>query len=506
MSAPRKLLIVACCTERWMHIPVGVFGVSSYLKRHGLEHQILHTHVQSMDEAMDILDAHIKEGWCFALIMHWKEDCSTFFGVSNYLMSRIHDPSRVVCGGITSSFFAKEIVQTAGLPDTVFRGDPEEPIRKYCQGLPLETIENITWAHGGQIEEKPITWRLDTDGFSSLSFTDFSMLIHRDRYFRAINRGYLHINISRGCQVNCEFCGGSSSAFLRHSDRTGTIVRPTHRVLEDIDQLLQFARSLEPVVRIHMDDVWDNYFPVLQALSQHPSAKSLFVVVADRNAIDINRLKASLDVFKSFQTFLFEIAPESDDRNQRACLMEGAGKEIYDADYLLEMFDFLNKNGIYCTVFYTVYNSMDTEAQVFRRLKTCRDLQRRVDPVLTRVLCMGLSLDCGSNEYAALPNPPTLADYLHPEKRFTDLLGNLTYIRKPEDVDLILAAQFFIMLMNGRIGAVGSQVPADFWPESEEVMAVIREFQISTLIQQEIVTSGRYADFMVQKIMEKRRR
>jgi hypothetical protein len=119
---------------------------------------------------------------------------------------------------------------------------------------------------------------------------------------------------------------------------------------------------------------------------------------------------------------------------------------------------------------------------------------------------MGLSLDCGSNEYAALPNPPTLADYLHPEKRFTDLLGNLTYIRKPEDVDLILAAQFFIMLMNGRIGAVGSQVPADFWPESEEVMAVIREFQISTLIQQEIVTSGRYADFMVQKIMEKRRR
>jgi len=504
MSTNRKLMIIVCGTDHWLQIPVGTFGLSSHLTSLNLEHIILNTSLHTKVGLQGFLDRAIQEGWCFALVLHWKEQTPTFFDVANYLMDRV-DSDRVLCGGITASFFAREIIETPRLPNIVIKGDPEDPIRRYCEGYPIDSIENMTWINNGQVEEKPITWLLDSEGFSRLSFTDFSKLIYSERFIEFISKAYCHVNITRGCHANCEFCGGSRSAYRLHSGRSRILVRPTQRVVEDIEQLVRYSTPLTPITNIHLDDTWNNYFPVLKQLSQMTLAKSIFITISERSGLRIDQVRENLDVFKAFHGLRFEISPESDDPDQRKALLSGTGKHIYGNDYVVELISLLNENKIYCHLFYTVYNFRDTPSQIFARISTYRRMMQSFDPAWTTVICVGLALDSASVDYMALPDPPKLVDYYRPTNKFAQILGNLTYIRQPEDVELILTIHFLIQLVDLKFGPNKNPAYSDFDAEPDEVMSIVHELKLEKLMRHEFVMMGRQVELIRQKILERRK-
>lgn len=501
--APRKLIILACCTERWMQVPVGTFGLSSHLTRHGIEHYILHSHTQPFETTTALLDRWIDEGWTFALVLHWKEDTPTFYTLSHYLKSRIQDPLRVVCGGITAAFFTKEILEDPMLPDVVFRGDPEVPVLAFCQGASLDELENVAWSMDGIPTLKPITSHITPERFNTLSFTDFSRMVNAPAFLEAVNKRYLHVNISRGCAANCEYCGGSRNANLRHSNRTTTVTRAAERVVDDVCRLHAQVRGAIPNLSIHFDDFWPQYFPVLEKLSRTEIAASLNITVSDRGPLVSTKVEANMEVFKAFHKFTFELSPESDDATQRGLIMEGTGKEVYESDYLLNLVDLLSRNGIYSLVFYTVYNARDTEAMIFQRMRTFDAMRQGVDSRYSAIICAGLSLDCGSDEYMDLAEPPGLAEYREPTGRFTRLLGNVSYIWDPKDVDLLVATKFLIVLSDLKMRATPGSELSRFEVSPELLMATVRELQLGKLIHQDFVRSGKFVDFLLQKLRTK---
>jgi len=499
---PRKLIIIACCMERWIQIPVGTFGLSTYLRRHGIEHTIVHSHMQSFDQLRPLIDEWIEEGYSFALVLHWKENTPTFYTFSHYLKARIKDPSDLLCGGITAAFFSEEILRDPMLPDIVLRGDPEKAVLDYCQGVPVSDIENAAYLQDGVPVLKDITRQLDAETFSSLEFTNYSMLHNEDRFLDAINKRYFHVNVTRGCQANCEYCGGSLNANIRHSNRSKTLVRTTESAVADIHRLHARTRGRFPHVNIHMDDFWAHYFPVIEQVSQSEIAKGINLSLGDRGIMNLERVKRHLPVFKAFNKFTFEISPESDDEEQRRILMQGTGKEGYDEDYLMQICEFLTEHQLHAIVFYTLYNSQDDADSIFKRLQHFEAMKRRVNRDYITIVCSSFSLDTASDEYCALPEPPALKDYGEPDSKFTRILGNLSYIRNPKDVEILLAAKFQFVLTEMKTGPAGDSWISKLQFTREDLLGIIRKYDLTKLLHQDFVRSGRYIDFIIEKLGE----
>jgi len=503
MAMPqRKLIIIACCMEKWIQIPVGTFGLSSLLARQGIEHHILHSHMQSFEQSRALIDDWIEEGFSFALVLHWKENTPTFYTFARYLKERLEDPSRLVCGGITAAYFHEEILRDPGLPDIVFRGDPEKPVLDYCRGVALEELENVAFLKEGQPVIRPISWQLDPAEFSTLEFTNYSRLHNEDRFLESINRRYFHVNVTRGCLADCEYCGGSLSANIRHSNRSKLLIRTTESAVADVQRLHARAKGRLPFVNLHMDDFWGHYFPVIEQVSRLPIAQDIQLSLGDRGIMNLERVKRHLHVFQAFRKFTFEISPESDDEEQRRLLMQGTGKEGYNEDYLVEICDFLQANGLYALVFYTLYNSKDTADTIFARLKHYEAMKQRFDPERIAIICSSFSLDTASQEYCDLPEPPALKDYGEPDEKFTRILGNLSYIRSPKDVETLLAAKFQLVFTDLKAGPAGTTWIKDLRFTREDLLSIIRQHELGKLLHQDFVRSGRYIDFILEKLAE----
>jgi len=501
---PRKLAIIVCCSDRWIQVPVGTLGLSSLLSRHDIHHQILHTSLQSPEEAAAQMEAWIREGYSFALVLQWKENTKTFYRVSEFLKERLPDPSRLICGGITASFFCREVLLNPKLPDVLLRGDVEQPLLDYCHHKPVPELENAAYLEAGEPVIKPVTYRIDEALFSSLSFTDFSRLLHAERLFDLVNRRYLHINLTRGCPAQCEYCGGSQFANQQHSERSVTIKRSPESAAADIRRLLEQTRHRPDPINIHLDDFWENYAPVLAAFEDPELRKRIQLNICDRGALDTERLQAHLDLFRHFAKVTFELSPESEDEAQRLAMMEGTGKQRYTREEIVRIARLLSSLGFNLLVFYTVYNFRDTQDSVFKRCEFYEHLKEEIESPQVAIICAGLSLDCGSADYCSLPDPPKLEDYGSPKGRFTDLLGNFTFVRQPADLDYLIAAKFFLVMTQMKDQPARRQFIARAHYTLPDILAVVKKHKLATLIDHEFVVSGKYIPFISEKLLERK--
>lgn len=501
---PRKLVIVVCCSDRWIQVPVGTFGISSFLGRHGIQHHILHTSMQTKEESELLLEKWINEGYSFALVLQWKENTPTFYTFSHFLKSRIPDPMRVICGGITASFFCQEILSDPMLPDIVIRGDAEHPLLDYCQNKPVPDIENTAYSENGVQTIKPITHRIDTDFFSALSFTDLSRLHNADKFLAAANRRYLHINITRGCAALCDYCGGSQFANIQHSDRSTTLKRSAESVVADIIQLCQRTKSTSEFINMHLDDFWENYHPVLAKLVDPEIKRRINLSICERGALDIDNIKNNIDIFNDFNKVTFEISPESDDEEQRRAMMAGTNKHLYTQDEIIRISNYLTSVDFNVLIFYTLYNFRDTQETVFKRCEFYEKLKEALASPRIGIICSGFSLDCGSADYCSLPDPPALSDYRSPDSRFTNLLGNISYVRKPADLDYLIAAKFFLVMVDLKGQPARRSFIARPHYTLQDILGVVKKHKLATLINHDFVLSGKYVPFISEKLLEQK--
>ena len=377
----RKLLIINCSTHQWPHMPVGTNGISFLLKKNQVKHTVLSYHNQNRRETYEVLRSLIRSGYDVILLFHWKEQIKTFFELSRYIKYFKNKNSVLCAAGMSAGFFYKQILLDENLPDLVFIGDSEKSIIDFSKNIPIEKISNIAYIDKKNkkiIKTKSQDHSMDTKTFSNITYTYFENIYNKSNYINFIFcNTCFYINLSRGCDKKCLYCGGSIIAFKHCSGRNHSVYRNINSVINDIVYLFKKNKNIfkNNPVPIFIDDFFDNYILVLKKLSDINLSPMINIVINERGLLDKEKLIKNISVFYSFNKVSFEVSPETELDYQRKKLMPDNTRNMYKNEYLIKLICFLREHNFYCSVYYTMFNSFDTKNDILNRLNFIREMK-----------------------------------------------------------------------------------------------------------------------------------
>ncbi len=189
----------------------------------------------------------------FGIDLHWLVHAHGALAVAA-MCKRFHPEIPVVFGGLSSSYFHRELAARPEA-DYVLRGDSVESslaalVRAVKQGRrDMHGIPNLTWKDGfGRVVENPMECPPEVlDRSRNLYLTLFRMAA---RYMDPFSMTAIHdwwrypvtcVLTFRGCKRNCAFCGGSGQAFRKFYGRDRTGYRPAALVVRDVREIARFT-------------------------------------------------------------------------------------------------------------------------------------------------------------------------------------------------------------------------------------------------------------------------
>jgi len=277
-------------TSPYALMPVGIPGMMNLLRRNGLHVVGLNVFLETLLDLDFDLKTWLRkqDAPClFAIDLHWYEHCFGALDVAR-VCKQAHPKVPVVLGGLTASYFAKEILANFPQADFIIRGDGEQPLLRLALALSgrgdanWAEIPNLTYRQGDQILETPCTYCATQDDLDQLDSVDMDWLLHASEYLAtefngpkiakpvqaspepgAMVKTMTHnqtsalwghwLTIGRGCCFNCSFCGGGTDVHVALAGRKGIVARSPSSVVDDVERLhelgvKQVSFNLDPAI------------------------------------------------------------------------------------------------------------------------------------------------------------------------------------------------------------------------------------------------------------------
>jgi len=248
------------------YMPMGLLALADLLAREGYATEIVHLGVEWMEERdFSIIDYIAQRGpKVVALPLHWHHQS---YEVIEYCR-RIKEAFPgvfLLLGGLTASFFHREIIQGFPWVDAIIRGEGEIPLLRLAEAImrggDLADVPNLTWRNGEKVAENPLDYVASQEALDGLCFTNFALLKNsqtyinwvllpffvkgvskkRNRLFFSLKSPMFHLPVGRGCPVNCTWCGGGKAAQRLIADRQGVIFRDIEKVIASIKEAINWG-------------------------------------------------------------------------------------------------------------------------------------------------------------------------------------------------------------------------------------------------------------------------
>lgn len=247
-------------TTLYSFMPVGIIGLLNILKQDGYEVYGINYGVEkSLNCNYDLTEELKNISYKVLLIdLHWYEHSFGAIEIAE-LSKKLYPNIPVVIGGMTTTIFAKEILEKFDVVDYALKGDSEEPIKDLMdylikQNASVDNIENICYRQNGTIIDKNITYCCkDIDNIDNIS-DDF--IKNNDKYAITNTVGVqenrkknIWITVGRGCMYNCTYCDAASSNTNTLWGRKHMVCRSPEYVAQDI--ITAYNRGAEEVRITH---------------------------------------------------------------------------------------------------------------------------------------------------------------------------------------------------------------------------------------------------------------
>lgn len=325
--------------------PMGLTSIAEYLGRAGYEARIVNLAVRMLRDPRFNVEKMLQrlEAPIFGIDLHWMVHCHGSIEIAK-LVKKYHPQSKVIFGGLSSSYFYRELMTYPEI-DFVLRGDTtEEPFRQLMDCItrnrPPETVPNLVWRDSqGTVRENPFSHTpalLDNVMIKHYGTVVHSVIKYFDLSSYLPFKGWLKYPITavftcRGCTHNCVICGGSASTFRQFYGRDKLAVRPPESVERDIRQIERFSNGPAFILG-DLRQVGGGYADKLFKLLQNHQTKNQLIFElfspADKELLRQMSLCSS--------NFCLEISPESHDTavmkaGGRPYSSEGLEQTIADA-------------------------------------------------------------------------------------------------------------------------------------------------------------------------------
>ena len=243
--------------------PVGLTSIGARLERDGYNVRLVNLACRMLrDPAYDV-DAVVRrlDPVLFGIDLHWLVHAHGALAVAG-VVKRWHPRTPVIVGGISATYFHRELIQHPHV-DLVMRGDSTEEamaalMRALCLGGSLADVPGLTWkdAEGRVVENAPAPAPPDlvATALPDYEYVVRSVLRHRSLadvvpYADWPRYPMTGLLTSRGCAFDCAVCGGSESAGRCISGRDRPAYRPADALVRDIRTVGRFSRG--PIILLN---------------------------------------------------------------------------------------------------------------------------------------------------------------------------------------------------------------------------------------------------------------
>ena len=235
--------------------PIGLATIAAYLERAGYRVRIVNLAVRMLKDRDFNVEAVIKRlnPAVFGIDLHWMVHCHGAIEIAR-LVKKYHPEAKVIFGGLSSSYYYKELMEYPEI-DYVLRGDTtEEPMRQLMEclktGMEPEAVPNLVW-RGSQGETRENPFSHVPDDLDNVLVDYYpnmvrSVIRYRDLAGYTPFKDWLRYPITavltcRGCNENCVICGGSAAAFRSYFNRPRLASRSPELVVRDVRQIGRFT-------------------------------------------------------------------------------------------------------------------------------------------------------------------------------------------------------------------------------------------------------------------------
>jgi clorobiocin/coumermycin A biosynthesis protein CloN6/CouN6 len=366
-------------TPLYEYFPVGFKTLQRHLSERGFEVAILNlstvllkyprTDVRAL---LSSIDARL-----IGIDLHWMVHVQGSLAVAE-LVKSIHPDVPVIFGGISSTFYASQLIQYPFI-DMVMKGyDTHMPMVKLLTELKgarrFDDIENLTWKRDNQPVENGLSHVPDTFScgidWSSIPQEKGSQILE------------LLSTQNAGCAYNCGWCGGSREAFRRIFKRTKAMAR---KPLDEISYEFAQARSLPDIDQYYFYSVGSYNEPKDRLrffLDQVASTKLKSISFEQFHLTPEDVL---IQMAKANPRTAITLSPESHDMR----VAKLAGRGVYTPDEMEAWIERALEIGIYSIdIWYFIGMPEQDEASVKATVAYCeRLLQRFKGQRVTPLLC-----------------------------------------------------------------------------------------------------------------------
>jgi B12-binding domain/radical SAM domain protein len=238
--------------------PVGLTSIGDYLERYGLKVKIVNIANRMLLNPNFDVEKKIKniKAKAFGIDLHWLPHAHGSVELAK-IVKKYHPDTPVMFGGLSSTYFHKELIEYPCI-DFVVRGDTNEKLilmllnkleKKDVSGF--VDIPNLTWNRNNQYFYNEITYV--PDSLDEFNLPGYRYVIGSVfKYFNLLDplpyKGWLQypntaILTSKGCNYNCLICGGSKDAYELNCNRKKLVMRSPQKILEDIALIQRFTRA-----------------------------------------------------------------------------------------------------------------------------------------------------------------------------------------------------------------------------------------------------------------------
>jgi B12-binding domain/radical SAM domain protein len=364
--------------------PIGFTSIAEYLENAGYRVRIINLAVRMLNDKKFDAEALIRrlEAPVFGIDLHWLVSAHGAIEIAR-IVKKCHRRAKVVMGGLSASYFYRELMHYPEV-DYVIRGDStEEPLKQLMDCLtskrppPPEDVPNLVWRDKkGKIRENPFS-HVPTDlSKVMLSYYDNTMrsvIRYRDLASYTPFKGWTDYPITavltcHGCTENCVICGGSAAAFRNFYHRDKTVFRPPELVARDVKQIERFSRG--PIFILgDLRQAGEHYaYDILEQLKEKRVKNQLILeLFSPAPASFLHQM--SLDC----PNFCLEISPESHDPKVR----KASGRNYSNHDLELTLDHALSVGCGRLDVFFMIGLPRQTPKSVMETIDYCDYLFQR---------------------------------------------------------------------------------------------------------------------------------
>ena len=364
--------------------PIGFLTLSEYLNRHGIPVRIVNLAMKmlshaSFDPENFIANLHPS---AFGIDLHWLPHVDGSLSLAE-VVKRQHPDIPVIFGGLSATYYHREIMRDYPCVDFVLCGDStEEPLRLLMEAIRsggnFATVPNLVWRDDrGETIVNGISCRpdnLDSVSFDYSHFLKMALKYHDPTGYLPFRNWLANpvvaVFSSRGCFHNCASCGGSESAFAQLCGREKPAFRSPELLAQDINAIAAYSGAPVMVINDLLQAGEDHADRFLQAMKNYRIENLVGLEFFHPPTADFVRKVAD-----SLGNFNVELSPESHDPRVRKAF----GK-AYDNDELEASLEAIM--GSSCQrldLFFMVGLPYQDYQSVMETVEYCGELLRRYD-------------------------------------------------------------------------------------------------------------------------------